>query len=770
MYRLVPIGGVLLALLSTACSRSPQYYLDIANKLAAQGHYADADLNYRKAIQKNSAFGEAYFQLGLINLKQGKVQPAYQALSTAAQLLPAREDVQSKFADLALTLYLADPRRPQAVYSRVTTIANQLIAKNARSFDGLRLKGHLAMADQNLSDAEAFYAQANAVKPMQPGVILAWTEALFQDKKPKEAEDLAFQLIRKEQHYGPIYEALFRYYRSAGRTGDAEKILQTKRANNPNDAASSLQLAAFYASASREAEMKSVLQQMIDNPKVFPQARLQVGDLYGQMQRWNDALQQYEAGAEALGGDKAKAEQRVVYLRKIADVWLAQGKGEQASKVVDEILKQEPGDAAASAVKASLLMSSRTPENVAKAVALLQPVLAKNPDNAVLHFTMGRILAAKGDLDGARGEFQQAIQKRPAFLEPRLVLAQLSQARGDYNSALRYSTEILSINPRLPAIKLLRAVSLMNTGKPDEGRAELAALEKDFPQNYEVQLQLAMLALRDKKYKEAEDRFRKLAQNAPQDGRSTTGLVNALAAENQMDKAVALLEEDLKKSPGNNQVRYLLASAEMQAGKYDLALNHYQQLFAIAPKSEQISLALGAAYRMKGDIPTALSYYQKAGALAPKDRVPLLMTGETLQAAGRIPEALATYRRLLQLNAEDAVANNAIAYLVAETGGNLDEALKLAQKALQLSPKQPNFSDTLGWIYFKRNLNDSAVQVFRVLTQEYPDNPLFHYHFGMVLLQKGDKETAKTELNNALSKKPSGEVRGNIESALAKAS
>jgi tetratricopeptide (TPR) repeat protein len=763
------VGGILLALWSTACSRSPQYYLEVANKLAAQGHYADADLNYRKAIQKNASFGEAYYQLGLMNLKQGKMQPAYQALSSAAQLLPAREDVQVKLADFAMTVYLADTRRPQALYSKVTAIANQISAKNSRSFDGLRLKGHLAMADQNLSGAEEFYAQANAVKPMQPEVILGWTEALLQDKKSREAEDLAFQLIRQDQHFTPIYEVLYRYYRSANRSGDAEKILQTRWANNPTDALSGLELAAFYATASREADMKSVLQRIIDNPKAFPDARLQVGDLYSQMQRWNDALQQYEAGANAFTSDKSKSAQRVVYLRKIADVWLAQGKGEQASQVVDEILKQEPGEAAASAVKATLLLSTRTAENVTRAIALLQPVLAKNPDNAVLHFTMGRVLVAKGDPDGARGEFQQAIQKRPPYLEPRIALAELSQARGDYASALRYTTEILSVNPRLPAIRLLRAVSLLNTGKQDEGRTELAALEKQFPQNYEVQLQLAMLALRDKKYKDAEDRFRKLAQNAPQDVRSTTGLVNTLAAESQMDKAIALLEDNLKKSPTDNQVHYLLASTALQAGKYDLALNHYQQLFALTPKSEAVCLGLGVTYRMKGDVPSALSYFEKAGTLAPKDRAPLLMTADALQAAGRKPEALGTYRRLLELNAEDAIANNAVAYLVTETGGNLDEALKLAQKALQLSPKQPNFSDTLGWIYFKRNLNDSAVQVYRALTQDYPDNPLFHYHFGMVLLQKGDKATAKTELNNALSKKPSDEVRGNIQSALAKA-
>src|SRR3984893_6307185 len=112
MNRLVSVGGALLALLSTACSRSPQYYLDVANNIADQGHYAAADLNDRRAIQKDAGFGEAYYQLGLMNLKQGKMQPAYQALSTAAQLLPAREDVQVKFGDLAMTLYLADARRP----------------------------------------------------------------------------------------------------------------------------------------------------------------------------------------------------------------------------------------------------------------------------------------------------------------------------------------------------------------------------------------------------------------------------------------------------------------------------------------------------------------------------------------------------------------------------------------------------------------------------------------------------------------------------------
>jgi len=60
------------------------------------------------------------------------------------------------------------------------------------------------------------------------------------------------------------------------------------------------------------------------------------------------------------------------------------------------------------------------------------------------------------------------------------------------------------------------------------------------------------------------------------------------------------------------------------------------------------------------------------------------------------------------------------------------------------------------------------VQVFRGLTREHQENPTFHYHLGLALIQKGDRATAKAELNTALSQKPSPKVRGDIQAALAK--
>jgi len=141
---------------------------------------------------------------------------------------------------------------------------------------------------------------------------------------------------------------------------------------------------------------------------------------------------------------------------------------------------------------------------------------------------------------------------------------------------------------------------------------------------------------------------------------------------------------------------------------------------------------------------------------------------DALGMAGRHDDAAASYRQMLVLDPENANAMNNLAYTLINTGGAADEAQKLAEKALQKSPRNPSFADTLGMVYLKKNLADSALQVFGGLTQRFPDNPVFRYHYALSLTQKGQKEKAKTELEAALRKKPPDELRKSIQSSLAK--
>src|SRR5437879_868360 len=124
----------------TGCSRNPSYYIDRGNTLFEAGKYSDAVLAYRKAIQGSARSGEAYYRLGLVEVKLKKAHDAYQDLTRAADLLPDRNDVKSQLGDVILRAYLADRRRPKRLYDELTRLSSQLLAKDPNSFDGLRFQ------------------------------------------------------------------------------------------------------------------------------------------------------------------------------------------------------------------------------------------------------------------------------------------------------------------------------------------------------------------------------------------------------------------------------------------------------------------------------------------------------------------------------------------------------------------------------------------------------------------------------------------------------
>ena len=97
--------------------------------------------------------------------------------------------------------------------------------------------------------------------------------------------------------------------------------------------------------------------------------------------------------------------------------------------------------------------------------------------------------------------------------------------------------------------------------------------------------------------------------------------------------------------------------------------------------------------------------------------------------------------------------------LTAETGGNLDEAQRLAQDATRQEPSNPAFAETLGWIYVKKKQPDSAIQILRNNVTKHPDRTISRYHLAMALMDKGDKAEAKVELQAALAPTTTAEAQ-----------
>ncbi len=108
------------------------------------------------------------------------------------------------------------------------------------------------------------------------------------------------------------------------------------------------------------------------------------------------------------------------------------------------------------------------------------------------------------------------------------------------------------------------------------------------------------------------------------------------------------------------------------------------------------------------------------------------------------------YRKALEIDANNFLANNNLANLYLDHGGNVDKALSLAQTARELAPDHPYVADTLGWIYCKKNVYGKALGLLQEAQAKIKDNPVLHYHLGVAYYGNGQKEAAVKELKRAL--------------------
>src|ERR1039457_1844422 len=99
---------VLPSILLLAGCRGANSYLEKGNAAFDRGQFDEASLNYRKAIQKDSSFGEAYNRAALAELKQNKVAEALQDFEQAVRLMPDNQAARTDLTNLMLGAYIGD--------------------------------------------------------------------------------------------------------------------------------------------------------------------------------------------------------------------------------------------------------------------------------------------------------------------------------------------------------------------------------------------------------------------------------------------------------------------------------------------------------------------------------------------------------------------------------------------------------------------------------------------------------------------------------------
>jgi tetratricopeptide (TPR) repeat protein len=748
-----------------SCSRDPkvqaQRYVENGNKFFEKGKFKEASIMYRRALQKDLRFGEAYYRLALTDIRLAAYGDAVRSLRRAVELQPDNADAAVKLADIYLVASTQDRSNTDQYLKEAKELAEKLVQKDSKSYDGHRIKGQIALLQKDPAGAVAELQAAERIKPDGVDLSLAYFQALVANKQSDEAEKLGLRVLDKQKTYAPMYDVMYLYYMNAKKNAEAESIMKRKVENNPKQANFRVQLALHYLFTQQHAEFDKTMQALNDE-KTYPEGHLVAGDFYFFRTRDMDSARtQYEAGEKAFPKEKA------IYQKRMVELLATTGKNAEANQLLAEVLKANPKDSDAVAMRAALMLTTGDAAQISQAANDLQSLVSKTPDNHLLRFNLARAYMAKNDPEQARLQLESAIKIRPDFLVARDMLAQIYLGKKDYSKALKEAEDVIAMNKNDLQARLTRSSALMSLGDGQKAREEIDGILQMAPNNPDARYQAGFLAWQQKDYKHAQEDFAQLSKSNPKDSRGLLGMVETMSADNHMPEAIKLMEDAVAKDPSRRDLVLGLANLYVRDMRYDAAISRYQDLLKSDPKSADLLLRLAETQRRKGDVNGAIDTFRRASQVAPSDARPLLQLGLLLDGTGRRDQAQPIYEQVLKLQPDHPIALNNLAFIKAEGGQNLDEALTMAQRARQGMPNSPDIMDTLGWIYLKKNLSDDAIRTFKELIVADPNRAAYHYHYGMALLQKGDKPSAKRELETAIKFNPSKDDAGKIRQLLA---
>jgi tetratricopeptide (TPR) repeat protein len=387
------------------------------------------------------------------------------------------------------------------------------------------------------------------------------------------------------------------------------------------------------------------------------------------------------------------------------------------------------------------------------AMAVAQRVAAADADQAQAFLALSRLAAVAGDLDAAAAAAERTIALDTRNHQAKRLLARIRLQQGDNDTALALIGEAIAADPDDSELRMDYARMLLQANRHGEARQQFEILKEAFPGDADVLYALALLALEEREYEEAEVALLRLIELGERTEEAAYYL-GGVAAERQ-DYAKAI-EWYGSVDGGEFEVEAQIQVANVLAAKGDLAAARDRLQ---AQREDQPSLA-PRLYLVEAEILRKEERGEEAMAMLDQavgrfpDNTDLLYARALLGEQLDRPQVLERdLRRILELDAENAHALNALGYTLAERNERLDEAYELIARAYELRPDDAAIMDSMGWIHYRLGRLDEAERYLRrALAIDYDGE--IAGHLGEVLWMQDRREDAERVWTEALERDP----------------
>jgi len=278
----------------------------------------------------------------------------------------------------------------------------------------------------------------------------------------------------------------------------------------------------------------------------------------------------------------------------------------------------------------------------------------------------------------------------------------------------------------------------------------------------------------------------------------------------QKEKAIAVLEQIVKRDPLRFEVYNALGDLYDDLDKTDRAISNYQQSLVLNPNQLELYVRVGITQiRLKKypdasatlasakekfptkyqvpylvgllqidqkDFTNAVASFADAETLAKEDPEEIKPSsafyfnyGSAYERLGQDDKAVTMFRKAIELDPNNHNACNYLGYMWADKGVHLQESLELIQKALKLEPNNGAYLDSLGWVLFQMGRYEEALPqlqhaVEAIKKEDQQDDATVLNHLAEVLIKLGKRDEAIDAWRRALKVDPDNkDIAGKLQ-------
>jgi tetratricopeptide (TPR) repeat protein len=740
------VGTLFLAALMASSCSNPETakvrHLERGNQYAAEKRDEFAVVEYASAVKIDPKYGEARLKLAETYERLNNPRAAFPEYLRAADALPDDRNAQIKATQILLVSGRFEDAKVRAA---------EILKKNPRDVEVLLLHANTLVGLRDPAGAIAQIEEALKVNPNSTAAFIDLGAVRMQSGEATAAEAAFRKAIELAPASVDAKLSLANFLWAAERAPEAEAILKEALAKEPQNLLANHMLAVLYVATRRTMEAEQPFKVVAEISKT-PAARFQLADYYVSVGRSKDAISLLTP-LSAAPATFAEAESR------LAAMDYSEGRTAEAHKRLDAVLKRIPTHAPVLVIKTQWLT---TEHKLDEALDSARAAVAADPQSAAAHFALAVVHDRRSEVAAATKSYSEVLRLNPLAVAAQVELSRLSLSSGDQTGALRYAEGARQMEPSNADARVALARSLIAAGNLARAEAEIADLLKGAPNVAVVHSLNGTLQASRNNVAAAKRSFEQALEITPGFLEALAGLTYLdLTAKNQAG-AIARLDAEVIKQPTSAPLLALLARAHNIAGDEAKAEQALRRAVSADPRFTTGYAVLAQLYRRQGRLDQARAELESVVERDPSAIGARTMVGMLLEAQGKREEARKSYEVTVKYTENAPFAANNLAFIYAEQGTNLDVALQLATSAKQGLPDDPSVDDTLGWVYYKKDMVSLALRPLQDSLRKRPDVPEVLYHLGMTYAKLGDKAKARETLERALKLNPKvggGEAR-----------